>query len=267
VAKFVNAEAATGVPTALRVGVVKTGRVARAVSPFALGDTLAGSLAGGPPSDAGGVTGVFEIHNAAGGATHRMCTRFAVADGSTVTHRTIAGGTGWKLVGKRGVPATCPPVTSTTTTTTSTSTSVTTSTFPPCGAPDPICWGTCPEATPICASGPSGCECVPGATPCGSASFPECDGACPEDRPCVASSNLECTCDAVSAFPCELSGFPVCGGDCVAGEACISVSTPDGSGCVCQPIGSTCLEGSPVCNGTCPAGQTCFSIAGICLCG
>jgi hypothetical protein len=150
---------------------------------------------------------------------------------------------------------------------TTTSTSVTTSTFLPCAAPDPICWGTCPAATPICASGPSGCECVPGATPCGSASFPECDGACPEDRACVASSNLQCTCDAVSTLPCEFSGFPLCGGDCAAGVVCRSVSTPDGSGCVCQPIGSTCLDGSPVCNGTCPGGQTCFSIAGICLCG
>jgi pimeloyl-ACP methyl ester carboxylesterase len=39
-----------------------------------------------------------------------MCTRFSVGDGSTVQYKSIAGGTGYKLVGKTGVAADCPAV-------------------------------------------------------------------------------------------------------------------------------------------------------------
>lgn len=161
------------------------------------------------------------------------------------------------------------------TTTTSTSTTSTTSTsLPavPCGDPrapgPPICWGTCPAATPICASGPGGCACVAGTTPCGSTSFPQCDGVCAPDEACQVSLTLGCTC-TFQGLPCAVSGFPSCGGICPdASDGCVAVSTPDGDGCICVPVGSTCYATYLACGGTCPGGQTCgpYGIPGLCAC-
>lgn len=164
-----------------------------------------------------------------------------------------------------------PSTTSTSVTSTSvTTTSVTSTTFPPCGgggAPPPVCWGTCPPETPICASGPTGCGCVAGTTPCGSASFPECDGACGPDQACATSLTFGCTCE-FQGLPCGLD-YPTCSGICPnAGDDCVPVSTPDGNGCLCVPPGSTCWQTDPECGGTCPPGQTCGPgfIPGLCAC-
>ena len=269
VAKYVNPDAALGAPTAVRVAVVRPGKRVRVVSPFALSDP-GGSpdLFAGAPSAGGGVSAILTMTNGNDGSTHRMCTRFATADGSTVTYREVAGGAGRKLVARRGVPAPCAPPATTTTTSTTSSTSTT---APPCGgpggAPHPICWGSCPAATPICAAGPLGCECVAGTTPCGSASFPECDGACGPDEACQVALDLGCTCTP-EGFPCAIASFPTCGGVCPDGDECRGVSSPDGEGCLCQPAGSTCLDSSPACGGTCPPGQTCTPFGGgLCLCG
>jgi hypothetical protein len=187
-AKYVNPDAALGTPTAVRVAIVQPGTRVKVVSPFALSDPGGSpNLFAGAPSAGGGISAILTITNGNDASVHRMCTRFATQDGSSVAYREIAAGAGRKLVARRGVAATC-PTTTTTSTTTSTSTSVTSTTAPPCGddglAPYPICWGSCPAATPICAAGALGCECVAGTTPCGSASFPECDGACAAGEAC-----------------------------------------------------------------------------------
>ena len=166
----------------------------------------------------------------------------------------------------------CPPAeptTSTNTTTPTTSTSTTTVAAAPCGNDPPgapLCWGTCPPATPICAVVSGACTCIAGTTPCGSASFPQCDGACPPDQACLPSLTLGCTCD-FQGVPCAISGYPSCGGVCAGGDDCVGVSTPDGDGCLCVPHGSTCWQTYPACGGTCPTG-TCgpSGIPGLCSC-
>jgi hypothetical protein len=163
-----------------------------------------------------------------------------------------------------------PTTTTTSSTTTSTTTSTTSTTALACTdpanpVPYPFCWGSCPPATPICAAGPTDCECVAGSTPCGSASFPSCDGACGPGEACQVGVGLDCVCQ-FEGVPCEISGFPTCGGQCEVGDECVPLSTPDGEGCICVPEGSTCHGTYPMCNGTCPPGQTCFDF-GFFLCG
>ena len=106
VAKYVNKTAPTGGD--VKVAVVKPGSVAKVVAK-GLGDGQAIDLSSGAPG-AGGVTVVLSINNGIDFSMHRMCTRFSVGDGSTLVYKSIAGGTGYKLVGKGGVPATCPGV-------------------------------------------------------------------------------------------------------------------------------------------------------------
>ncbi len=167
------------------------------------------------------------------------------------------------------VPALKDPGPTTTSTTSTTSTSITTTTFGPCGsAPAPLCWGECPPAAPICQNNGGVCTCVPGSTPCGSTSFPECDGACGVGQACAVSLSGGCTCE-FQGIPCAysyaLQGH--CGAPCPDGYECVFVSAPDGEGCFCNPIGSTCYGTYPVCDGSCPSGQTCSSfLPGLCMC-
>jgi len=151
-----------------------------------------------------------------------------------------------------------------------------TTTLPlPCGdpmsPPQPLCWGECLGATPICAATGSGCECVAGSTPCGSASFPQCDGACGAGEACVVSPTLGCTCQ-FQGIPCAaayaLTG--TCGGVCPQDYTCAGpFFTPDGNGCACVPIGSTChlTCGNDPGAGNCPPGQSCGELLpGFCSC-
>jgi hypothetical protein len=161
--------------------------------------------------------------------------------------------------------------------TTSTSGPPTTAAPPlPCGdpmsPPSPLCWGTCDAATPICASTANGCECVAGSTPCGSATFPQCDGACGPGESCGISVTGGCSCQ-FQGIPCAyayaLTGS--CGGICPQDYTCVGpFFTPDGDGCGCVPIGSTChlTCGADPGAGNCPPGQTCgeFLPGGPCLC-
>jgi hypothetical protein len=87
---------------------VKPGKVAKLVA-RGLGDgTALLDLSPGQPSAGGGFTTVFTVGNGTDGTLRSMCTRFAANDGSTVVVKEIAGGTGRKLVARRGVAATCP---------------------------------------------------------------------------------------------------------------------------------------------------------------
>ena len=107
VAKFVNTEAFTGSPTFTKVVVIKPSKVAKFVA-RGLADEGTPNLLLGPPSDSGGITTVLTITNGNDSSTHRMCTRFAVDDGSKVIYKEIAQGTGRKIAAALGVPSTCP---------------------------------------------------------------------------------------------------------------------------------------------------------------
>lgn len=109
VAKYVNKFAEIAGPTRVKVAVVKPESVAK-VAARGLGDEGLAFIDLGPPSSTGGITTVFTVHNGNDGSTHRMCTKFAVADGSTVIYKEIGIDTDRKLVAKNGVPTPCPPV-------------------------------------------------------------------------------------------------------------------------------------------------------------
>ncbi|HWP65319.1 MAG TPA: hypothetical protein VNO26_05345 [Candidatus Limnocylindria bacterium] len=106
VAKYVNKLAPSGGD--VKVAVVKPGLVAKVVAK-GLGDGHPIDLSVGAPG-AGGVTVVLSINNGIDFSMRRMCTRFSTGDGSTVAYKSIAGGTGYKLVAKGGVAADCPAV-------------------------------------------------------------------------------------------------------------------------------------------------------------
>ena len=120
VAKFKNKEAPGG-PSEVKVALVKPEKVAKVVAK-GLGGL---DLFQGPPTDSGGVVTILTIVNDIDNSVHRMCTRFAVDDGSKVTLKQIAGGSGMKLIAKNGVPMTCPMIGTTTTTLPSSTTSTT----------------------------------------------------------------------------------------------------------------------------------------------
>jgi hypothetical protein len=103
VAKYVNLPAPTG--GGVKVGVVKPGKVAKVVA-HSLGDSPAIDLSAGAPSDAGGIVAIITVQNGNDGSTHEMCAKFSTDLGSSVSYKQIAGGAGYKLVAKNGVP--CP---------------------------------------------------------------------------------------------------------------------------------------------------------------
>jgi hypothetical protein len=111
VAKFVNKDAPSG--GGAKVVVVKPGNLAKVVGK-SLGETghAIDLVAAGAPSDAGGITAILTVRNRNDNSVTRMCTRFSVADGSTVAFKNIAADSGRKLVAKNGVPCTpeCDPL-------------------------------------------------------------------------------------------------------------------------------------------------------------
>ena len=97
VAKYVNKTAPTGGST--KVSVIKPGKLIKNVGK-SLGDVPI-DIALAPVGD---VHTVYTVVN--GATTVRHCSKFT---GSTCAHKSIAGGTGWKLVCKgNGSPDTCP---------------------------------------------------------------------------------------------------------------------------------------------------------------
>src|SRR5581483_3405886 len=98
-AEFVNTLAPLG-PSAVKLALVKPGKMVK-VSARALG-----GLDISQPPGAGGVVIAFTVHNAVDASTHRMCSLYAAAQGSTIKHRRTA--TGHRLTLSRGVPTACP---------------------------------------------------------------------------------------------------------------------------------------------------------------
>jgi hypothetical protein len=125
IAKYVNREAPTGGAT--RIALVRPGKLLKLVAP-SLGDTPI-DVSSAP---SGSVLAVYSVTN--GAEVNRHCTSFPVC-----AHKSIAAGTGYKLVCKVGDVAACPgpptttsiPTTTSTSSTTTTSTSSTTSTTAP----------------------------------------------------------------------------------------------------------------------------------------
>lgn len=111
VAKYVNKDAPSG--GGVKVAVVKPGNLAKVVGK-SLGEPghTIDLVAAGAPTDAGGITAILTVRNRNDNSVTRMCTRFSVADGSTVAFKEITGGTGRKLVAKNGVACTpeCDPL-------------------------------------------------------------------------------------------------------------------------------------------------------------
>jgi hypothetical protein len=103
VAKFVNTSAPGGA-TGVKVLVVKPGKLLKLVGK-SVGDTPIDLFAAGAP--VGPITTVYEVTNA--GETFRFCSAFDPANPAhVVAFKEIAGGTGRKLVAKRGDPVACP---------------------------------------------------------------------------------------------------------------------------------------------------------------
>lgn len=190
-----------------------------------------------------------------------LCVPGAIAGGTTSTSSTSSSSTFIEVTTSTSGPST------------------TSTTFPPplpCGdpmsPPQPLCWGTCDNAaTPICAQTVNGCECVAGSTPCGGSSFPQCDGACGPGEACRISLTGGCSCQ-FQGIPCAYAYALTnsCGGVCPDGDTCVGpFFTPDGNGCACVPIGSTChlTCGADPEGGNCPPPRTCGQvIPDLCLC-
>ena len=104
VAKYRNRTAPTGGST--KSAQIRPAKMLK-LSAKSLGDTPIDISA--PPS--AGVLAVYTVTN--GAETNRHCTSFTLC-----THKLLAGGTGYKLTCKEGVPAACPVIPTTTTSTT-----------------------------------------------------------------------------------------------------------------------------------------------------
>jgi hypothetical protein len=205
-----------------------------------------------------GVDVEVEVVDAAGPATHHMCAHFTIdAD------RSIAGGTGCKVIsntsvagpcGVCGVPPAAPPP-------------------PPClGSGPPFCDGDCGGPGGMCLDPGGGCVCVPsGAVPCGGVAGPPlCYGECPfPAQACMDVGGL-CVCrDTIVPLPPVCSPGvpgPSCDGDCGGlGTMCVD----PGGGCTCLASGGMpCGVAAPfpVCYGECLAGLACRTSLGACVC-
>ncbi|MFQ5515577.1 MAG: DUF3089 domain-containing protein [Myxococcota bacterium] len=64
-------------------------------------------VAGGEPTAEGGIIVSLTIFNRTDASVHRMCTRFATADGSRLIWKEIEGGRGRKLIAWNGKPTAC----------------------------------------------------------------------------------------------------------------------------------------------------------------
>lgn len=103
VAKYINKSAPAG-DTGAKVAVLKPGKLLKLVGK-SLGDTPIDLLAEGEP--VGPISTVFEVTN--GGQTFQHCSEFDPANPAhTIVFKEIAGGTGRKLVAKKGAATACP---------------------------------------------------------------------------------------------------------------------------------------------------------------
>jgi hypothetical protein len=109
VAKFSFDLAVSCAPTCVKIAKIKPATLAVVKTKGYTGFDGPGNLDSGPPSDSGGITTVLTILNGNDSSVHRMCTKFAVDSGSTISYTEIIPGSEAKLVARNGVPTTCPP--------------------------------------------------------------------------------------------------------------------------------------------------------------
>lgn len=108
IAKFVNPQGVSCLGfTCVKVAKVKPGILAVVKTAAFEGDGP-GNLGDGPPSDSGGITTILTITNGNDASVHRMCTKFAVDSGSTISYTEFVPGIEAKLVAKNGFPVACP---------------------------------------------------------------------------------------------------------------------------------------------------------------
>jgi len=239
-AKFSNKSAPAITP--VKVAIVKNGKLAKMVAKGLGGLDI--SLPPGVP----GVTVVFTVQNGNDSSTHRLCTRYSLGDGSYVQHKVIAGGLGYQLKLKNGVPVTCPTNTSTTSVSTTTSTSTVTSpsvstTTSTSTTSSTTLAGTCfdgiknQDETDIDCGGNICVQCAPGED-------------CLEPADCTSSVCQSMVCQTPTCSDGVKNGAETdvdCGGgtcsDCTVNKACLSATdcltgTCQGGFCRC-PAGST----------------------------
>jgi hypothetical protein len=99
-AVYKNSQAPAG-PSPVKSASLKTGKVAKVQA------ASTGGLSVATPPGPGGVVTVLTVDNAGNGSRHRMCSLYAVGQGSRVVHRLLPTG-GGKLTLKKGVPTACP---------------------------------------------------------------------------------------------------------------------------------------------------------------
>ena len=149
----------------------------------------------------------------------------------------------------------------------------------------PLCFGECPDLTPICVHTDLGCECreKPEPVACGELSepllpgLPFCGGECPDERPLCLDLGEGCECmELPEPPPCGLishEGLSFCGGECPDETP---VCRDLGEGCACMelpeppeppPCGLISHEGFASCDGACPDElPVCREVEGMCTC-
>lgn len=99
-AKYVNRTAPSG--GGVKVATIKPGAVAKVVA-RSRGDLRTIDVVSSPPG-ANGITVVLSVGDASDGSTTRLCTRFAAGD---IIVKTVAGGSGRKVLARNGQPIAC----------------------------------------------------------------------------------------------------------------------------------------------------------------
>lgn len=89
---------------------IKNGKLASVVTKGQTASDGMFDLSIGLPSDSGGITTVLTIVNTSDGSLHRMCTKWAVGDGSKLGSKSKKKAT--SLTATKGVPTACPPLVS-----------------------------------------------------------------------------------------------------------------------------------------------------------
>jgi hypothetical protein len=107
-ARFVYKAAGFGATGEVFSAKVRNGKLASVLTKGQTATDGMFDLSVGLPSESGGITTVFTIVNTADGSLHRMCTRWAVADGSKLVSKTKKKAT--TLTATKGVATECPPL-------------------------------------------------------------------------------------------------------------------------------------------------------------
>ena len=107
-ARFVKKDAGFNPVGEVFAATIKNGKLASVTTKGQTATDGMFDLSVGLPSDDGGITTVLTIINTSDGSIHRMCTKWAVAEGSKLTPKTKKKAT--LLTATKGVATECPPL-------------------------------------------------------------------------------------------------------------------------------------------------------------